>query len=99
MDSRSLMEDFRRSAPDHRQASSASILAEGADVLHQHLGLIHLGALGLHVGAGDALDELMIEYRLHGTDGRKGLAQLVEQGSLEDTGFLSGFETVVFEDV
>src|ERR1700722_8122196 len=89
------VEDFGRSAPDHRQAGGARILPEVADVLHQHLGLIHLAALGLDVGAVDAFDELVIEHRLHGTNRRKRLAQLVEHRALEDTGLLSGLYTIV----
>ena len=94
-----LVMHFGRAAPDHRQARGAGRLLEVPDVLHQHLGLVHLGALGLDVGAVDALDVLGVEDRLHRLDCGERLPQLIEQRPVQNAGIGGGFVAVVFENV
>ena len=54
MDLRGAIEHLGRAAPDHHAARDAGALLELPDVVHQHLGLVHLGAGFFHIGAVDA---------------------------------------------
>src|ERR1035441_1856292 len=68
----SLVIDLGGAAPDHGGACHAGALLELADVVHDHLGVLHLGTRGLDVGAFDALDEVLVEDGLHGLNRRDG---------------------------
>ncbi len=80
------VEDLGRSAPDHDQAGSATGLAELLDVIHEHLRLIHLGAVLLDVRPINVPDVFMIEDRLHRPDGGERFLELIEQRAVEDAG-------------
>ena len=81
-----------------RRAASGALL-EVADVVHQHLGVIHLGAFRLQVGAVDALHVVAVEDRGHGLDLLERAAQAFDQRLVENAGMESGFVAVLFENV
>ena len=87
------------SAPDHGGPRHAGALLELADVVHDHLGVLHLGTRGLDVGALDALDEVLVEDGLHGLNGRERRFHLLEQGGFEDAGLGGGFPGVILENI
>jgi hypothetical protein len=99
MHGRSLVIHLGGSAPDHGGARHAGALLELADVVHDHLGMVHLGTLGLDVGTVDALDEVPVEDSLHGLDRRKGRLDLFEQGGFEHAGPGGGLVGVILENV
>ena len=99
MHGRRFVKDFRRSAPDHHQARCAARFAEFTDVVHQHLGVLHLGALGFQVGSVDALDVFLIEDGGHGPDSFKRSADLLEQCFFEHASQLRGFVCILLENV
>src|ERR1035441_7333675 len=99
VDGGSLVIDLGGAAPDHGGACHAGALLELADVVHDHLGVLHLGTRGLDVGALDALDEVLVEDRLHGQDRRERRLYLLEQGGFQDAGLGGGFVGVILENV
>ena len=54
---------------------------------------------GLHVGAVEALDEILVEHRLHRLDGRERFLELLEQRHIQHAGLDRGFVAVVLENV
>ena len=74
-------------------------LLELPDVVHHHLGVVHLGCRRLDVGSVDALDVLLVEDRLHRLDRRQRLLQLFQQRHFQHARLDRGFVGVVFENV
>ncbi len=99
MDGGGLVENLGGAAPDHGQAGGAGGFAEIADIVHQHFGVVHLGGLGLLVGAVDAAHEFVIEDGGHGLDGRERRAKFLEQRHFQHAGFLGGLVAVIGIDV
>ena len=95
----SLVINLRGAAPNHGGARHAGALLELADVVHDHLGVLHLGTRGLDVGALDALDEVLVEDGFHGLNCRERCFYLLEQGGFEDPGLSGGFPRVILENV
>ncbi len=93
------MEHFGGSAPDHHQAAGAGGFAELRDVIHQRGRLVHLAALGLHVGPVDAADVFGIEHRFHRLDRRERFLQLREQRGLQHLGVDGSFVSGVFVNI
>ncbi len=94
-----LVEHFSRSAPDHRKPAGTAVLFEGADVVHDALGLIHFGAGRLHVRPVNALHKFFVEISRHRLYGLERLTHLAEHLGFKHLGVDCGFVTVVVENV
>jgi hypothetical protein len=93
------MEDFGRTAPDHRQPGRPGVLLEPADVVHQHLGVIHLRAFRLEVRTIDALYIITVENRRHGLDLLQRTTQALDQWLIQYARMQCGFVAVLLEDI
>ena len=87
------------SAPDHGGARHAGALLELPDVVHDHLGMVHLGTLGLDVGPVDALHEVLVEDRLHRLDRRERRLHLLQQRGFQNARLHGRLVGVVLENV
>ena len=93
------MEDLGRAAPDHHGARDAGALLEIPDVVHQHRGLVHLGARFLQIGAADVAHVVLIENCIHRMKFFQRRAHLLQEPSIEHRGVERGLVGAVFVDV
>ena len=99
MNGRGAMENFRGTAPDHGQPAGSGPFLELPDIVHQHLGMVHLGTLRLLIGAVDALHVLAVEDGRHGLDRRERLFAALEQRPFEHAGIHRRVVTVFLENI
>ena len=99
MHRRGPMKDFGGTAPNHCEARRSGTFLKVPDVVHQHLGVIHLGAFGLQIGAIDAAHIVAVEDGRHGFYFFERAAQAFNQSFLENARMEGCFVTVFLEDI
>ncbi len=99
MHRRRTMEHLGRSAPDHHGARDSGALLEIPDVVHQHRGLVHLGARFFKIGAADVAYVVLIENCIHRMKFFQRLAQLLQKPTIEHRRIERGFVRAVFVNV
>src|SRR5580658_7167382 len=93
------VEDLSRSTPDHGQPGGAGMLFKPSDVVYQHLGVVHLRAFWLEVGAVDTLHIFSIENRRHRLNFLEWTAQAFYQRLVQDAGMQCGFVAVLIKNI
>ncbi len=76
------VKNFGRAAPDHHGARDTGAMLELADVLHQHLGLVHFRARFFQIGAADVAARIPDRRPPPSDAALERLAQLLEQRRL-----------------
>ncbi len=99
MHRRRTMEDLGRAAPDHHGARDAGTFLEIPDVVHQHRGLVHLGARFLQIGAADVAHVVLIENCIHRMKFFQRLAHLLQEPTIEHRGVERGVVGAVLVNV
>jgi len=93
------MKNLGRAAPDHGETGRSGALLEVPDVVHQHLGMVHFGALGLQIGSVDAPHIVAVEDGRHGLDFFQRIAQAFNQRLFQHAGVERRFVTVLLENI